>query len=179
MGFFNFFSRLFGSKDPRKILTIGLDNAGKSSIIHRMKASKTDVSEIVPTPGYNVEHFTRSNVTFKVFDMSGQGRFRTLWRTYFTDAEAIIFVIDSSDQLRLCVARDELLALVDEMADRCPLLIFSNKMDLPGSVSAPDLSEQLGLPTLLREWDWQVFQSNALTGEGLEEGIDWLISRFK
>lgn len=42
-----------------------------------------------------------SALTFTVFDMSGAGRYRTLWEQYYAEAEAIIFVIDSADKLRL------------------------------------------------------------------------------
>ena len=63
---------------------------------------------MVPTIGFQVEEFTKNNVNFTIFDMSGQGRYRNLWEHYYDDTQAIIFVVDTSDKIRLCVAKDEL-----------------------------------------------------------------------
>uniref|UniRef100_A0A915CFB5 Uncharacterized protein n=1 Tax=Parascaris univalens TaxID=6257 RepID=A0A915CFB5_PARUN len=68
----------------------------------------------------NVDKFTSSNMSFSAYDMSGQGKYRNLWETYYKDVDGIIFVVDSGDRLRIAVARDELWLLLDhkEMATR-------------------------------------------------------------
>ena len=80
--------------------------------------------------------------------------------------------------LRLCVARDELELLLRHRdiaaGARTPMLFFANKMDLPGALEPSEVSMQLGLPALT-ERPWQIAASNALTGEGVEEGIAWLV----
>ncbi len=45
---------------------------------------------------------------FTAFDMSGQGRYRNLWEHYYKECQGIVFVVDSSDKLRMVVAKDEL-----------------------------------------------------------------------
>ena len=55
------------------------------------------------------------NVGFTAFDMSGQGRYRNLWEHYYRDCQGIIFVVDSSDRLRMVVAKDELDMLLQVM----------------------------------------------------------------
>ncbi|GIQ84811.1 small GTPase superfamily, ARF type [Kipferlia bialata] len=114
-----------------------------------------------------------------VFDMSGQGRYRNLWTNYLSGAEAVLFVVDSSDILRLCVVKDELSALLTGgELKRCPIAIFANKMDLPGALPQAELARRLGLTKMLRTWKWSIFATNALTGEGLEEGAKWLSSHL-
>ena len=63
--------------------------------------------------GFSVEEFAKGNLGFTVFDMSGQGRYRNLWEHYYKDCGGIIFTIDSCDKIRMCVARDELLTLLN------------------------------------------------------------------
>ena len=88
--------------------------------------------EIVPTVGFNVEEFQKSGLYFTIFDMSGQGRYRNLWEHYYKDVGGIIFCIDSTDALRMCVAKDELEQMLQHQDLRSvPLLFFANKMDLP------------------------------------------------
>jgi ADP-ribosylation factor-like protein 6 len=63
--------------------------------------------------------------------MSGQGRYRSLWEHYYTDVEAIIFVLDSTDRLRMCVAKEELIQLLSHeeiKKTRAPVLFFANKV---------------------------------------------------
>lgn len=64
--------------------------------------------DITPTVGYSVEKFQKNNLSFTVFDMSGQTKFRNLWESFFTEAHGIIFVLDSADRMRMSIAKDEL-----------------------------------------------------------------------
>lgn len=78
-----------------------------------------------------MEEFSKNGINFTVYDMSGQGRYRSLWEHYYSDVEAIIFVIDSTDRIRICVAREELEQLLDHGQIRdtmAPILFFANKV---------------------------------------------------
>lgn len=86
---------------------------------------------MTPTVGFQVEEFSKNGINFTVYDMSGQGRYRSLWEHYYSDVEAIIFVIDSTDRIRICVAREELEQLLDhgQIKDTlAPILFFANKV---------------------------------------------------
>ncbi len=73
MGFFKKLSALFGpTKVKVRILCVGLDNSGKSTVINFLKPKEAVVNEVVPTVGFSVEEFTKNNLAFTVFDMSGQ-----------------------------------------------------------------------------------------------------------
>jgi len=121
------------------------------------------------------------NVGFTAFDMSGQGRYRNLWEHYYRDCQGVIFVVDSSDRLRMVVAKDELDMLLqhpDIQSRRVPILFFANKMDLRDAMSSVKVSQTLGLERI-HDKPWHICASNAVTGEGLQEGVEWLTGQIK
>lgn len=122
-----------------------------------------------------------NKISFIAFDMSGQGRYRSLWEHYFSDVHAIIFVIDSTDRYRMAVAKEELNQLLchDEIiSSNCPVLFFANKMDIIGAMSTDQIMEGLQLEKI-REKPWHIGASNALTGFGIEDGIEWLCEHLE
>lgn len=182
MGFFDSLRKLFGGKKKNgRILCVGLDNSGKSTVINSLRPADSQREDIVPTVGFTVEKFNSQNISFTVFDMSGQGRYRTLWEHYYKETQAIIFVVDSSDKLRIAVAKDELSQLLEhqDMLDRkIPILFYANKMDLPDSLSAVKCSQLLGLDNIKNK-PWHICASNAKSGEGLQDGVAWLSDQLQ
>merc|ERR1719318_823680 len=134
MGLFDKLSGLFRvKKREASIICVGLDNSGKTTIINKLKPDKCQVTDVAPTVGFTVEKLAMPGLSFTIFDMSGQGRYRSLWEHYYKDAQAIIFVIDSSDKLRIVVAKEELDTLIGHanlQSKRLPVLFFANKMDM-------------------------------------------------
>ncbi|XP_039261042.1 ADP-ribosylation factor-like protein 6 [Styela clava] len=177
MGLFDQLRKWLGMKKKEaSILCIGLDNSGKTTVINHLKPPDTQRQDIVPTVGFTVEKFNNSSISFTVFDMSGQGRYRNLWEHYYKETHAIIFVLDSADKLRMAVAKDELdhlLNHVDIKMRKVPILFYANKMDLQDSLSAVKCSQLLGLDHIKNK-PWHICASNAKTGDGLQEGITWL-----
>ncbi|KAI9144304.1 ADP-ribosylation factor-like protein 6-like protein [Paraphysoderma sedebokerense] len=161
------------------VLLIGLDNSGKSTIANWFKLQKTpDASAVPPTVGFKVERFNHAshNLSFTVFDMSGQDRYRDMWELYFDEADAIIFVIDLSDAERFKAASDEFAGVIthDAVKSRSiPILVLANKSDLPNVMSLVQVSKDMGLDSL-RENNWHFCPCCALYGEGLPNGLDWL-----
>ncbi|XP_066571138.1 ADP-ribosylation factor-like protein 6 isoform X2 [Amia ocellicauda] len=182
MGLFDKLSTWLGlRKREINVLCVGLDTSGKTTLINELKPATAQSQDIVPTIGFSVEKFNTSSLSFTVFDMSGQGRYRSLWEHYYRDAQAIIFVIDSADKLRIVVAREELEALInhsDVKSKRMPILFFANKMDLEESLSSVQVSQMMGLDSI-KDKPWHICASNALTGDGLKEGVDWLQDRIR
>ncbi|KAM4730813.1 ADP-ribosylation factor-like protein 6 isoform 6-T6 [Anableps anableps] len=161
-------------KKEVNILCLGLDNSGKTTIINQLKPS--NAQEIVPTIGFNIEKFKSSSLSFTVFDMSGQSRYRNLWEHYYKESNAIIFVIDSSDKLRMVVAKEELDTLLnheDICNKKIPVLFFANKTDLRDALSSVKVSQMLCLENI-KDKPWHICASNAIKGEGLQEGLDWM-----
>lgn len=183
MGFLaDVFAKMFGSnKKQAQVLCVGLDNSGKSTIINHLKPNETKTEDVVATVGFTVEKFQTSSVRFTVFDMSGQGKYRDLWEHYYKEAQAIVYVIDSSDKLRIVVAKSELALLLDHPAiksRKIPILFFANKMDQRDALTSVKCSRMLDLDKI-EDKPWHICASNALTGEGLHEGVQWLSDQLK
>ncbi|KIR62479.1 hypothetical protein I312_103218 [Cryptococcus bacillisporus CA1280] len=176
--FSSLWSRLFARKET-KVLLIGLDNAGKSTILYRITTGAVVAS--APTVGSNHEIYDYKGVRFGLIDIGGQTSLRSSWNQYFNGTEAVILVIDSCDGPRLGLVKQELMKIVaDESLSTALLLVLANKQDLPvsqGRLTPAQVSEALGL-TDLREREWQIMGCSALTGAGLMEGMDWLVTKL-
>ena len=111
MGIFfsRLFQSLFGSKEVR-ILILGLDNAGKTTILYRLQNDDDAVVQTIPTIGFNVEVLQYKNIKFQVWDLGGQTSIRPYWRCYYPNTDAIIFVVDSCDGERLGIGTPSYLA---------------------------------------------------------------------
>ncbi|KAK8997721.1 hypothetical protein V6N11_012262 [Hibiscus sabdariffa] len=171
LSFAKLFSRLFAKKEMR-ILMVGLDAAGKTTILYKLKLG--EIVTTIPTIGFNVETVEYKNISFTVWDVGGQDKIRPLWRHYFQNTQGLIFVVDSNDRDRAVEARDELHRMLneDELRDAV-LLVFANKQDLPNAMNAAEITDKLGLHSL-RQRHWYIQSTCATSGEGLYEGLDWL-----
>ncbi|XP_055331748.1 ADP-ribosylation factor 6-like [Paramacrobiotus metropolitanus] len=171
-------SKLFGGKEMR-ILMLGLDSSGKTTILYRLKLAQHSNITTIPTVGFNVETISFKKFRMSVWDVGGQDKIRPLWRHYFTGSQALIFVVDSADIDRLDEARQEFHRIINdrEMKDAI-ILLFANKQDLPNAVRPHDLQDRLGL-TRLQNRIWYVQPCCAPTGDGLTEGLTWLTSNYK
>lgn len=163
--------QLFRKKEVR-ILFHGLDAAGKTTALYRMKLG--EVVTTIPTIGFNVETVEHKNISITAWDVGGRDKIRPLWRHYYQNTDGMVFVVDSNDVERMEIARDELHKILreDELRD-IPLLIFCNKQDLPNAMPPAKITEQLGL-LALRGRTWHVQGCCATSGDGLIEGLDWL-----
>ncbi|KAK8644782.1 hypothetical protein V6N13_118651 [Hibiscus sabdariffa] len=174
--FTKLFSSLFGNKEAR-ILVLGLDNAGKTTILYRLQMG--EVVSTIPTIGFNVETVQYNNIKFQVWDLGGQTSIRPYWRCYFPNTQAIIYVVDSSDTDRLVIAKEEFHAILEEEELRgAAVLIFANKQDLPGALDDAAITESLELHKI-KNRQWAIFKTSAIKGEGLFEGLDWLSNTLK
>ncbi|KAJ6397289.1 hypothetical protein OIU77_018323 [Salix suchowensis] len=155
-----------------RILMVGLHAAGKTTILYKLNLG--EIITTIPTIGFNVETVEYKNISFTAWDVGGQDKIRPLWRVYFQNTQGLIFVVDSNDRDRVVEARDELHRILneDELGDAV-LLVFANKQDLPNAMNAAEITDKLGLHSL-RQRHWSIQSTCAISGEGLNEGIDWL-----
>lgn len=93
-----------------RILILGLDGAGKTTILYRLQVG--EVVTTIPTIGFNVEQVTYKNLKFQVWDLGGQTSIRPYWRCYYSNTDAIIYVVDSVDRDRIGISKDELLYML-------------------------------------------------------------------
>mmetsp|Transcript_9869 Transcript_9869/g.28367 ORF Transcript_9869/g.28367 Transcript_9869/m.28367 type:complete len:183 (-) Transcript_9869:105-653(-) len=180
MGLLQRFLDAIGFSKPQcKVLCVGLDNSGKSTVIQHLKPKQAALKEITPTVGFNVEQFSRSGINFTVFDMSGAGKYRPLWEHYFKDVDAIMFVIDCSDKLRMCRVKEELKMLLEHPDTKgVPTLFFANKIDISDHLNPVECVQYLDLDAV-KDRPWHITPSNALTGFGLEDGVGWISEHLR
>ena len=146
--FSNVWDNLFGEDREFRLVIVGLDEAGKSTILYNMRLGEP--VNTGPTIGYNSEDLKVKNVSVKVFDLAGQQKLRNVWKYYYSSIEGIIFVVDASKQERMPEAKDELLAMLsNEEAKNVPVLVFANKQDMPGALKRETVIEQLGLNDMI------------------------------
>jgi len=158
-------------KDSRVIL-LGLDAAGKTTILYQLNLGEKVVT--LPTVGFNVETVTYKNINFTVWDVGGQDRIRSLWKHYYINTDALIWVVDAVDHVRMELAREELhKVLSDDLLQDVKVLVYANKMDLPGALDTHGVAEAMKVRKLHQK-DWHVEACCGVTGEGLYEGLDAL-----
>ena len=170
------FRSLIG-KEERRILMLGLDAAGKTTVLYKLKMG--EMISAMPTIGFNVETVEYKNIKFTMWDVGGQNRIRRLWRHYYEGTQGLIFVVDSNDRHRIEESALELEKLLkeDELANAC-VLVLVNKQDLPNAVSVSELIEKMGMHHF-RDRQWFVQATCAVSGDGLHEGMEWLSTAIR
>jgi ADP-ribosylation factor protein 1 len=130
-------------KTEKRILMLGLDAAGKTTILYKLKLGEVILSP--PTIGFNMESVEYKNIKFQVWDIGGQDKIRQLWKHYFQNTHALIYVVDSIDKQRVQLAKQELQSMLQEedLKDAI-LLVFANKQD-QAQMKVPEITEILGL----------------------------------
>ena len=164
---------------PTRILMLGLDGAGKTTIIRKIKLNET-VHTVSVTIGFHVEEVSPfKNVTFMSWDVGVNDRLMPLWRHYFQGCEGLVYVVDSSHQWRLQSAREELRAILDtpEMAG-VPVVVIANKQDLPRAEGSDKMAGHLGL-LQERNHPWFVQAACAESGDGIYEAMEELAKLVK
>jgi ADP-ribosylation factor protein 1 len=167
-------------KPEMRILMLGLDGAGKTTILTALKLN--EFVNTIPTVGFNVETISYRNLNFNIWDVGGQDKIRRLWRYYYNNVDCLIFVIDSMDRERIDdrfdyenSAKDELIRLLNEdELSGVSLLVYANKQDAQGAMKVQDVATSLDLPNIARGHNWHIQGCSAMTGDGLYEGLQWI-----
>uniref|UniRef100_A0A8D0GRI7 ARF like GTPase 5C n=1 Tax=Sphenodon punctatus TaxID=8508 RepID=A0A8D0GRI7_SPHPU len=158
-----------------KVIIVGLDNAGKTTILYQFLMN--EVVHTSPTIGSNVEEIILRKTHFLMWDIGGQETLRSTWNTYYSNTEFIILVVDSTDRERLTMTKEELYKmLAHEDLHNAALLIFANKQDVKNSMTTSEISKFLTLSSI-KDHPWHIQGCCALTGEGLPAGLEWMKSR--
>ncbi|KAF2882083.1 hypothetical protein ILUMI_24086 [Ignelater luminosus] len=175
-GLLSYFRGLFGSREMR-ILILGLDGAGKTTILYRLQVG--EVVTTIPTIGFNVEQVQYKNLKFQVWDLGGQTSIRPYWRCYYSNTDAIIYVVDSADKERIGISKDELFHMLrEEELQDAVLVVLANKQDMAGCMSVAEVHQALGLEAL-KNRTFQIFKTSATKGEGLDQAMDWLANALQ
>ncbi|KAJ2805876.1 ADP-ribosylation factor protein 3 [Coemansia guatemalensis] len=178
-GAYRYFTRL----DEYNVLVLGLDGAGKTTLLEKIKYTTTGIAgmppeKIQPTVGVNIAKVHMQRRLVKFLDLGGQEDLQGIWSSYFSDAHAVLFVIDSSNKKRMDEALSVLLKLssADELA-QVPFLVLANKLDLNDITTLAYVKELVnGAADHLDDRFVRVLGASAISGEGVQPIIDWLFT---
>jgi ADP-ribosylation factor-like protein 2 len=162
MGLLSIIRKVKRKEREMRVLMVGLDNAGKTTVVRRLKeGAGADNDNISPTLGFSICSLSRRGRKLNVWDVGGQRSLRPYWRNYFERTDGLVWVVDSSDLARLRDAADELRRLLgEERLAGATLLILANKQDVAGALGLDEISRALGLV---------VGGGGSAEGEGAEE----------
>ncbi|CAL4914734.1 unnamed protein product [Urochloa decumbens] len=172
------------TKDEFRVLILGVDKAGKTTLLEKLKSiylkrEGLPPDRVVPTVGLNIGRIEDANAKLVFWDLGGQVGLRTIWEKYYDEAHAIIYVIDAATASSFEDAKSALEKVIrHEHLTGAPLLIVANKQDLPGVVNDEELAKFFNL----KELDERpcMFQAvSAYDGRGIKSGIDWLVEQME
>lgn len=173
MGLLTILKKMKQKEKEVRLLMLGLDNAGKTTILKKFNGE--DIDTISPTLGFNIKTLEHRGFKLNIWDVGGQKSLRSYWRNYFESTDGLIWVVDCADRMRLQDCKQELQnLLVEERLAGATLLVFANKQDLPGALPAEKIRELLDLDSI-KTHHWLILGCSAVTGDNLLKGIDWII----
>ncbi|KAK4942711.1 hypothetical protein LTR10_017660 [Elasticomyces elasticus] len=138
-----------------------------------------DVNTVSPTLGFIIKTIDFQGYKLNIWDVGGQKTIRSYWRNYFEKTDALIWVVDATDRLRIDDCKAELKGLLlEERLAGSSLLVFLNKTDVVGGMSVEEVTKALDLENILTH-RWVVVPCSAMTGQNLEKGLGWVVQDAK
>ncbi|KAF6986616.1 hypothetical protein CFC21_004347 [Triticum aestivum] len=174
MGLLSIIRKIKRKEKEMRILMVGLDNSGKTTIV--LKINGEDTGVISPTLGFNIKTIQYQKYSLNIWDVGGQKTIRSYWRNYFEQTDGLVWVVDSSDVRRLDDCRTELHNLLkEERLAGSSLLVFANKQDIQGALKPDEIAKVLNLEVMNKDRHWKIVGCSAYTSDGLLQGFDWLV----
>lgn len=137
--------------NERRILLLGLEGSGKTSLMNQATASNSDgVSYVVPptpTHGFAVYRLGNGQYTYNVWEIGGAEDTKQYWNNFLQDTDLLLFMVDASSDLhKLSVAVSTFKQLLgDSRIDNVPILVLANKQDAPNALRPEKITEALDL----------------------------------
>ena len=163
-------------KPEPNVLILGLDNAGKTTLLNYL--THEDNKNTKPTPGVNAKSIQCGGIKLNVYDLGGQKAIREYWKFYYEKVDALIYVVDASDEARIGECNESFQSLLkDEKLINVPVLAYGNKADLDNCLGPDEIIEKLEMNGITGR-DWSLYACSALKGDGVKDGIKWLLEKL-
>ena len=174
MGLLSLLRKLKKTTQEARILILGLENAGKTTILKAL--AEEEAKETTPTQGFNIKTVVTQGFKLDIWDIGGQKTIRQYWKNYFDNTDVLVFVVDASDRNKLVEAGKELeLLLEQDKLSGVPLLVFANKQDLLTAMPPSDIAKKMKLHNI-KFRKYQIQGCSATSGEGIKDGITWCLN---
>ncbi|KAH9411810.1 ADP-ribosylation factor-like GTPase [Ordospora pajunii] len=168
MHFARIVRRIKKERSQLRILVLGFDNAGKTSVLHRLFGKP--VMDAMPTFGYQIHSGVHRGYELVVLDVGGQSVFQEHWSSYYEDVDGVVFVFDSTDGRSFT----EHVGRIKSAVVGKPMLLLANKCDIGTAFSQDMLGNDF--QQFLSRKDVRLMKCSARSGEGVNEGFDWLLA---
>ena len=162
------------------LIFLGLDNAGKSTLLFLLKTG--NVSQLGPSNFPTSEELKHGNVRLNTFDLGGHETARKIWKDYYPTIDGIIFLVDTTDKERFSLAKFELEQMLESPElTGVPVAILGNKIDKNGAVSQDEFVEALDLNSIMSKETrpMEVFMCSIFKKTGYTKPIEWITTFLK
>ncbi|XP_074653933.1 ADP-ribosylation factor 5-like [Tubulanus polymorphus] len=167
-------SRFFKQKDIR-LLFLGLDGVGKTTLLYKLKLG--DVVQTIPTIGFNVESIEHNNTWLVAWDVGSRDKMRPLWRHYYQNTSAVVYLVDSQDKERLAESAElfkQLECEEDDLRDAV-FLVLANKQDGDHTIPVETIRKEFDIDREDKTHEIGIFPITAIDGTGIDEALEWLV----
>lgn len=180
----NFFVSVLGYlglyNKKANLLFLGLDNAGKTTLLHMLKNDR--MTQTKPTIHPHSEELKMGNIRFNTFDLGGHETARKIWKDYFPAVDGILFLVDAADVKRFPEAHEELENVLKtaELAN-IPIAVLGNKIDKSGAASEEEIKESLDFNGLFSKDSrpMELFMCSVTKKVGYSKALEWLTTYLK
>nr|CAD7433425.1 unnamed protein product [Timema monikensis] len=133
----------------RRILVLGLENAGKSTILSQVTSANCHNHDVKPTEGFNVTCLHNGETSLNIWEVGGREPFRKYWVNFLQDTDLLVFVVDAADAHNLSLAVTEVKRLLgDDRMAKVPILVLANKQDKVGALVPTEVADALDLNSI-------------------------------
>jgi GTP-binding protein SAR1 len=162
------------------LLFLGLDNAGKTTLLHMLKNDR--MTQTAPTIHPHSEELKMGNIRFNTFDLGGHETARKIWKDYFPAVDGILFLVDSADVKRFPEVKEELDSVLNTPElQNIPIAILANKIDKNGAASEEEIREALDISGLFSKdtRPMDLFMCSVIRKIGYSKALEWLSGYLK
>lgn len=159
-----------------QLLIIGDSTVGKTSILSRFTEG-TFSPNYLATVGLDFftkdEYFNNKIVRIKIWDTAGQERYKALTQGFFRNAHGILIVYDVTNSETFDNLKYWVQSIHTHLGEKgnVKVIIIGNKIDLKREIKKEDAQKYA------EENGYKYFETSALSGEGIEESIKYLVQQ--
>lgn len=181
------FYKYWTQREEYCILILGIDNAGKTTYLEAAKAKfnrnykAMNPNKVTTTVGLNIGKIDIAGISLNFWDLGGQEELQSLWDKYYAESHAVIYIVDSNDRERIPESKETFDKMIaNKNLSGVPLLVLANKQDIPHCMGVREVKPIFDKNAhLIGRRDCMVMPVSALNGDGVDEGIRWLVDCIK